>query len=77
MRHMEQFKLRFRSFRPQVDSAQVVPAQVDSAPFEIKYFWTENTQVFIISKCFWSILILKIKTLEFFVCNQEISVLVK
>jgi hypothetical protein len=44
----------FRSFRPQVDSAQVIPAQVDpapsrsgpklnvnSAPFEIKYFWTE------------------------------------
>ena len=50
----------FRSFRPQVDSAQVVPA-----PFEIKYFWTRITQVFII------------QTLEFVVCNQEINVLVK
>ena len=28
-----------------------------------------NTQVFIISKCFWSIWILKIQTVEFFVCN--------
>ena len=42
--------------------------KVDSAPFEIKYFWTE------IHKCFWSILILKIQTLEFCVCNQEINV---
>ena len=42
----------FRSFRP----------QVDPAPFEIKYFWTEIHK-FIISKCFWLILILKIQTL--------------
>jgi hypothetical protein len=63
---------------------QVVPApsrfgpklKVDSAPFEIKYFWSE-IHVFIISKCFWSISILKIQTLEFCVCNQEIDVLVK
>ena len=46
--------LGFRSFRRQVGSAQVVPTQVDpapsrsdpklkvdSAPLEIKYFWTE------------------------------------
>ena len=27
-----------RSFRTQLNSAQIVPAQVDTAPLEIKYF---------------------------------------
>ena len=74
-------RLQNRSFRPQVDSAHVVPAQVDPAlnkksirphlklnTFELKYTSVYHFKMFLID------LNIKNSNIRIVVCNEEINV---